>query len=104
MELAAAKVLAFGVLPAHRKVGIGRRLLDAALARATELDCHQLRSQRAGNNPKNHALKLEMGFAVHPILRGEDTGGVYFVMPLRAARAARSENDRPAGTMESFVV
>jgi len=38
----------------------------------------------SGDHQANHPLKLSLGFAVHPILRGEDRWGVYFVMPLRA--------------------
>ena len=33
---------------------------------------------------KRH-LKLSMGFAVHPVRHGDDTGGVHFVLPLRGS-------------------
>ena len=81
--LTEAKVLAFGVLPAFRERGIGRALQEAAIARAARLGCHQVRSHSGGANTANHRLKLSLGFGVHPIVRGEDTTGAYFVLPLR---------------------
>ena len=82
--LVEAKVLAFGVLPPFRRRGIGRALQLAGIRRAAQLGCHQVRSHSSGANDANHQLKLSMGFGVHPIVRGEDTTGVYFVMPLRS--------------------
>lgn len=84
LPLVEAKVLAFGVVEAHRRRGIGRALQEAALARARELGCYQMRSHSSGSNEANHRLKLSMGFGVHPIVRGADARGVYFIMPLRA--------------------
>lgn len=84
-ELIEAKVLAFGVPPERRNRGIGRRLQEHALQCASQLGCYQIRSHSSGANTENHALKLAMGFAVHPVVRGDDLGGVYFVMPLRTA-------------------
>jgi GNAT superfamily N-acetyltransferase len=78
-----AKVLAFGVLEEYRRQGIGRALQAYALRYATHLECYQVRSHSSGGNRANHHLKLSMGFGVHPILRGDDRRGVYFVMPLR---------------------
>jgi len=77
-----AKVLAFGVLPAFRGRGLGRALQEAVIARALQLGCHQVRSHSGGANAENHQLKLSLGFGVHPILRGEDTTGAYFILPL----------------------
>ena len=83
--LTEAKILAFGVLPAYRRRGIGRRLQAYALQRAYHLGCYQVKSHSSGTNQANHRLKLEMGFGVHPIVRGEDIHGVYFIMPLHTS-------------------
>lgn len=83
--LTEAKVLAFGVSPKHRRQGIGRCLQEALLDRARELGCFQVRSHSSGENSANHRLKLSMGFAVHPVIRGEDRGGVYFVKAIESA-------------------
>ena len=83
ISLTEAKVLAFGVGQAQRRRGIGRALQEAALRRAKALGCYQVRSHSDGSYEANHQLKLVMGFGVHPIVRGNDTRGVYFVMPLR---------------------
>ncbi len=84
--LTEAKILAFGVVPACRRQGMGRALQLAAIDHATRLGCYQLRSHSSGRNTANHQLKLSLGFGVHPIVRGDDTTGVYFVMPLRHDR------------------
>jgi GNAT superfamily N-acetyltransferase len=81
-----AKVLAFGVLPTFRERGIGRALQEAVIARAARLGCYQVRSHSSGANAANHRLKLSLGFGVHPIVRGEDTTGAYFILPLRGHR------------------
>ncbi len=81
--LTEAKVLAFGVPVEFRRQGIGRALQEAALEHARALGCYQLRSHSGGDHFENHELKLRMGFGVHPIVRGDDKRGVYFVMPLR---------------------
>jgi GNAT superfamily N-acetyltransferase len=82
VALTEAKVLAFGVIEDARNRGIGRMLQQAAITWARELGCHQVRSHSAGKSQANHHLKLSMGFAVHPIIRGDDVHGVYFIMPL----------------------
>jgi GNAT superfamily N-acetyltransferase len=78
-----AKIVAFGVRKAFRQQGIGRALQEEALRQARRRNCHQVRSHSSGWNEANHHLKLAMGFGVHPIVRGEDDKGVYFVMPLK---------------------
>jgi len=78
-----AKVLAFGVLPAQRRQGVGRNLQEALRQQSQELGCYQIRSHSSGDNPANHQLKLSLGYGVHPIIRGDDRRGVYFVLPLR---------------------
>ncbi len=91
MPLLEAKILAFGVLPAYRRRGIGRALQEAALSEAVRLGCYQVRSYSGGNNGENHRLKLAMGFGVHAVIRGEDREGVYFILPLAGWR-----RDNPA--------
>ena len=78
-----AKVIAFGVLPDRRRQGIGRNLQEALRQRAQELGCYQIRSHSSGDNLENHQLKLALGYGVHPIIRGDDRRGVYFILPLR---------------------
>ena len=80
--LTEAKVLAFGVTLAYRRQGIGRALQEAAVQHAKALACYQVRSHSAGSYDANHRLKLRMGFGVQPVVRGHDSGGVYFVLPL----------------------
>ena len=46
------------------------------------MGCYQIRSHSSGDNQANHYLKLSLGYGVHPIIRGEDQRGVYFVLPL----------------------
>ena len=91
VSLTEAKVLAFGVGPTHQRQGIGRALQEAALGLAGKLGCYQMRSHSAGSHEANHQLKLRMGFGVHPIVRGTDTCGVYFVMPLQPRQTEPSE-------------
>jgi GNAT superfamily N-acetyltransferase len=79
-----AKVLAFGVLESCRRKGIGRALQLKLIERARALGCYQVRSHSGGDHPENHHLKLSLGYAVQPIVRGDDTRGAYFILPLRA--------------------
>jgi GNAT superfamily N-acetyltransferase len=83
IPLLEAKVLAFGVGEHHRNQGIGRALQEHTLHYAEQLGCYQVRSHSSGQNTANHHLKLVMGFGVHPVIRGDDVGGVYFIMPLK---------------------
>ncbi len=82
VPLLEAKVLAFGVIEAQRRLGIGQALQLFMLNEARTLGCYQVRSHSSGDNIANHALKIAMGFAVQPIIRGNDRGGVYFVKAL----------------------
>ena len=82
-NLQEAKVLAFGVLPSQRRQGIGRKLQEALQSKAQAAGCYQIRSHSGGDNLANHQLKLSLGYGVHPIVRGEDQRGAYFVLPLR---------------------
>jgi GNAT superfamily N-acetyltransferase len=82
-NLREAKVIAFGVSPSQRRQGIGRKLQEALRQSAQALGCYQIRSHSSGDNLENHQLKLSLGYGVHPIARGEDRRGVYFILPLR---------------------
>lgn len=82
--LTEAKVIAFGVIEPARGQGVGRALQLAGLEWARDLGCYQVRSHSDGVRHTNHHLKLSLGFAVHPIERGDDKHGAYFIMPLRA--------------------
>ncbi len=88
-ELVEAKVLAFGVLAPYRRRGIGRALQQEALQRTRAQGCYQLRSHSGGDHLKNHQLNLSMGFGVHPVVRGADRHGVYFVLPLRTHHSSQ---------------
>lgn len=81
-------VWTFDVEEAHRRRGIGRRLQLAALEECRRRGLYQLRSWSSLDRPANYALKIGLGFAVHPghtyLPRREKwVRGVYFVMPLR---------------------
>lgn len=86
-----AYVLAFGVDESHRRRGVGAALQSKLIEEATTLGCFQVRSRSAGDRAANHALKLSLGFGVHPT---KDTDqGVFFV--LRLPQAERSpDGDR----------
>ena len=75
-----AYVLAFGVAEEHRRHGVGTALQNELIQLATTLGCYQVRSRSAGNRLANHALKLSLGFGVHPTKATDDA--VFFVLPL----------------------
>lgn len=81
-----AKILAFAVVAHHRRRGIGRALQRSAIDQAEAQGCYQVRSHSSGKAIANHRLKLKLGFAVHPIVRGDDRQGAYFILPLRHER------------------
>jgi len=82
-----AYVLAFGVAEDYRRRGVGAALQKELIEHATTLGCHQVRSRGAGDRLANHALKLSLGFGVHPT-RATD-GAVFFVLPLPETERAR---------------
>ena len=82
-DLLEAKVLAFAVDHLYRRQGIGRQLQEALIQRAQAHGCYQIRSHSSGDNLANHQLKLSLGYGVHPIVRGDDHRGAYFILPLR---------------------
>ena len=81
--LTEAKVIAFGVSPARRRQGVGRKLQASLQQSAQSKGCYQIRSHSSGDHPENHRLKLSLGYGVHPVIRDGDRGGAYFILPLR---------------------
>ena len=81
-NLREAKVLAFAVREAYRRHGIGRALQERLIEEAKACELFQIRSHSSGANTANHQLKLAMGYGVHPVIRGEDRRGLYFILPL----------------------
>ncbi len=82
-----AYVLAFGVAEDHRRRGVGTALQNELIERATALGCFQVRSRSAGERLANHALKVSLGFGVHPTKATD--GAVFFVLPLPEAARSR---------------
>lgn len=72
-------VEAFGVLPPDRRLGIGRALQEHAIARCRALGCYQIRSRSPVTSVENYALKLKMGYGIHP--SGENDSN-YFIKTL----------------------
>ena len=76
----------FEVKKEFRRQGIGTALQKEGLRLTGELGCIQMRSwsslSKEADNGANYALKLKLGFAVHPVtsqaMNGTVTRGVYF--------------------------
>jgi N-acetylglutamate synthase-like GNAT family acetyltransferase len=62
-ERGQALVLHVRVHPARRRVGIGRRLMDALESRAAELGCEELFLDIASNQPEAVAFYRSIGYA-----------------------------------------
>lgn len=81
-----AFVQTFAVDEAQRRQGIGTALQRAGLALARELGCYQMRSWSSLDKLANYALKLKLGFAVHPAIfetgSGQRISGAYFIRPV----------------------
>ncbi|HUT97838.1 MAG TPA: GNAT family N-acetyltransferase [bacterium] len=80
-------VQSFAVEEAHRRRGLGRRLQLAALGECRRRGFYQMRSWSSLDKPANYALKLALGFAVHPghdyVARlGKWVPGAFFVKKL----------------------
>ena len=73
------KVITFGVVPEHRKRGIGRALQEKAIELAREKGCYQLRSRSWYHSQANFHLKISMGSGIQPSLKDNS---VYFVIVL----------------------
>jgi GNAT superfamily N-acetyltransferase len=86
-------VQTFYVAEIHRRQGIGQALQRAALQKSQHLGCYQMRSWSSTDKIANYALKIKMGFAIHPatitISSGQEISGVYFIMH-HASSAANS--------------
>lgn len=77
-------VCEFAVDQEYRRQGHGRELQLAGMALARELGCYQMRSWSSLDKEANYALKMSLGFALHPAVQtlstGEKLRGAYFVM------------------------
>lgn len=77
-------VRTFAVDDDFRRQGHGRALQLAALALARELGCYQMRSWSSLDKSANYALKISLGFGLHPAVEvvpgGERISGAFFVM------------------------
>ena len=76
-------VCEFAVDQDYRRQGHGRELQLEGLALARDLGCYQVRSWSSLNKEANYALKMSLGFALHPAIQvtgsGERLRGAYFV-------------------------
>lgn len=76
-------VQTYGVDKHFRRCGIGTALQRAALALTSDLGCYQMRSWSSADRTANYALKVKLGFAIHPAVQelpdGRRISGVYFV-------------------------
>ncbi|MBV9788660.1 MAG: GNAT family N-acetyltransferase [Chloroflexi bacterium] len=72
-------VEAFGVLPAHRRCGIGQRLQALAIELCRERGCYQIRSRSPITSVENYALKLKLGYALQP---SHENDSYYFIKTL----------------------
>ncbi len=76
-------VVTFVVEEPYRRQGIGRALQVAALDETRRSGCIQMRSWSSIEKEALFALKLSLGFAVHPAtlrsFRDFDVSGVYFI-------------------------
>lgn len=77
-------VCTFAVDDEFRRQGHGRALQLAGLELARELGCYQMRSWSSLDKSANFALKMSLGFALHPTVEvvptGERISGAFFVM------------------------
>jgi GNAT superfamily N-acetyltransferase len=72
-------VEAFGVVPERRRMGIGQQLQETAIQIATDLGCYQVRSRSPSSAQENYALKLKMGYVIHP---SNENDSYYFIRKL----------------------
>lgn len=72
-------VEAFGVLPSFRRQYIGQRLQEEAIAICRERGCYQIRSRSPISSVENYALKVKMGYAIHP---SSENDSYYFIKTL----------------------
>lgn len=72
-------VEAFGVEPGFRRRGIGKSMQMRAISFCEERGCHQIRSRSSVSSRENYALKISMGYAIHP---SRENDSYYFVKTL----------------------
>jgi GNAT superfamily N-acetyltransferase len=72
-------VEAFGVLPSYRRLTIGQALQERAIAYCRDQKCYQIRSRSPITSVENYALKLKMGYAIHP---SHENDSYYFIKTL----------------------
>jgi len=85
-------VQSFAVDEDARRRGVGSRLQRAALRLTAQLGAVQMRSWSSSDRTANYALKVRLGFGVHPSIQQTRIGpvaGAYFVRSVRPAPAAR---------------
>lgn len=70
---------AFGVLPSFRRQGIGQKLQEEAITRCRDRECYQMRSKSPVTSQENYALKLKMGYSIHPDTKYD---AYYFILTL----------------------
>ena len=70
---------AFGVLPSFRRQGIGQQLQEKAIALCRKRNCYQMRSKSPITSQENYALKLKMGYSIHPDTQHD---AYYFILTL----------------------
>jgi|HigsolmetaAR202D_1030399.scaffolds.fasta_scaffold00989_1 Acetyltransferase (GNAT) family. len=70
---------AFGVLELYRRQGIGQTLQEYVLNYCADHGCYQVRSRSPVTSRENYALKLKMGYAIHP---SNENDSYYFIKTL----------------------
>lgn len=85
-------VQAFSVEEPYRRQGHGKSLQLAALDLSRELGAYQMRSWSSLDKRANYALKLSLGFVVHPAVQksgvtGQLISGVCFVKVVQPIEA-----------------
>ena len=82
--------------PAARRHGIGQRLQARAMVLCQQRHCYQIRSRSPITSYENYALKLKLGFGVHP---SADTDSSYCIKTvadgLVGSHDPREGQDRP---------
>jgi GNAT superfamily N-acetyltransferase len=79
-------VEAFGVLPTWRRQGVGQQLQERAAELARQRGCYQVRSRSPVSSRETYALRLKMGYAVHP---SNENDSYYFLKVLDRHKLAR---------------
>ncbi len=77
-------VMAFAVVPQHRRQGIGQSLQERAIDLCQQRGCYQIRSRSPITSHENYALKLKMGYALHP---SAENDSYYFIKTLECQRS-----------------